>query len=74
LLVDAFLRFFVNALSAGGFIVLGLILNARFELLSRAAGNPFIAGVLLVAACLVLVALVFVQAATCLDEGRLRPL
>src|SRR5439155_21421868 len=36
LLVDAFVRFFVNALVAGGFIVLSLVLNARFQILHRA--------------------------------------
>ena len=61
LLVDAFLRFFVNALVAGGFIVLALAVNARFQLLHRANENPFIAGILLVGACLVLIALVFVR-------------
>ena len=61
LLVDAFLRFFVNALTAGGFTVLTLALNARFQLLYRATENAFIAGILLVTACLVLIALVFVR-------------
>jgi two-component system, LytTR family, sensor kinase len=61
LLADAFVRFFVNALVAGGFIGLSLILNARFQILHRAAGNPFLQGILTVATCLVLVALVFVR-------------
>ena len=61
LLVDAFLRFFVNGLTAGVFIVLTLALNAKFHLQHRASENQFIAGILLVTACLVLIALVFVR-------------
>ena len=61
LLVDAFVRFLVNALVAGGFVVLCLWINARFEILYRAGGNPFLQGILGIAACLVLVTLVFVR-------------
>src|SRR5262249_1583830 len=60
LLMDAFLRFFVNAAAAGGFIVFSLALNFRFRLMHWAE-NPFIAGLLLVAACLVLIALVYIR-------------
>ena len=61
LLADAFVRFFVNALVAGGFIGLSLVLNARFQILHRAGDNPFLQGILAITACLVLVTLVFVR-------------
>lgn len=61
LMVDAFLRFFANALVACGFVGLSLLLNAKFEILHRAKDNPFLQGILVVAACLVLVTLVFVR-------------
>src|SRR5439155_6675014 len=37
------------------------VLNARFQILHRASENPFIAGVLVVATCLALIAAVFVR-------------
>jgi two-component system, LytTR family, sensor kinase len=62
LLVDAFLRFLANGLVASSVIVAGLVLNARLGIFSRAGRDPFLEGVLLVAGCLVLVALVWVRA------------
>jgi two-component system LytT family sensor kinase len=61
LLLDAFIRFLANSVVAFGVIVLGLGLNARFSILHHASENPFLQGVLLVAACVVLVGLVFVR-------------
>jgi two-component system, LytTR family, sensor kinase len=61
LLLDAFVRFLTNSVVALGVIVLGVGLNSRFDILHRASENPFLQGVLLVAACVVLVGLVFVR-------------
>jgi two-component system LytT family sensor kinase len=61
LLLDAFVRFVANSVVASGFIVLGLGLNTKFDVLRHARENPFLQGILLVAACLVLVCLVFVR-------------
>jgi two-component system LytT family sensor kinase len=61
LLLDAFLRFLANSIVASGFIVLSLVLNSKFHILNRASENPFLQGVSLVTACVVLVSLVFVR-------------
>lgn len=61
LLVDAFLRFLASGVVASAFVASSLVLNRRFEILPRLARNPFLEGVLLVAGCLVLVALVWVR-------------
>jgi len=61
LLLDAFVRFVANGLVASSVIVLGLGLNAKFSILRHASENSFLQGVLLVAACLVLVGLVFLR-------------
>lgn len=61
LLLDAFLRFLVNSVVAFGFILVSLLLNTKFHILDRAAANPFLAGILLVAACGTLVLLVLVR-------------
>jgi two-component system LytT family sensor kinase len=61
LLLDTFLRFLTNGFVACGFILLSLALNAKFHILQRAADNPFLQGILIVVACLAVVALVFVR-------------
>jgi two-component system, LytTR family, sensor kinase len=61
LLVDTFLRFLASGLVASGVLVAGLVFNARFRILERAGRDPFLEGILLVAGCLVLVALVWVR-------------
>jgi two-component system LytT family sensor kinase len=61
LLVDAFLRFLASGLVALAFVALSVVLNARFDILPRLTRNPFLEGVLLVAGCLVLIALLWVR-------------
>jgi two-component system, LytTR family, sensor kinase len=57
LLLDAFLRFFVNSALAGSTILLGIALNARFHLLERAAASPFLEGLLMAGGCFLLILL-----------------
>lgn len=61
LLLDAFLRLLVNGVVACGFVVLSFTLNSRFQILQRTAGDPFLQGILMVAAGVSLVLLVFVK-------------
>ena len=61
LLLDTFLRFVVNSFVACGFVVLSVVLNAKYRILPQAEQNAFLQGILLVAACVALVALVFVR-------------
>ena len=61
LLLDAFFRFLVNSTVACGFVLLSLALNAKYRILEHAGDNPFLQGVLLIAACLALIALALVR-------------
>lgn len=61
LLLDTFLRFLVNSVVACGFVVSSVVLNARYRILAHAEENPFLQGMLLVGACLALVAIVAVR-------------
>ena len=59
LLLDAFLRFLVNAFAAAAFIALLVTVNVRLALLERASGDPFLQGMLAVSLCLVFLAFAF---------------
>ncbi|HLI82340.1 MAG TPA: histidine kinase [Bryobacteraceae bacterium] len=61
LLADAFVRFLASGVVAAGIMLLGILLNARFAILERAARNPFWEGISIVGGGLVLVGLVWVR-------------
>jgi two-component system, LytTR family, sensor kinase len=52
LLLDAFVRFLVNAVSAAVYLALLLVLNRRFQITQSAHGSMFFTGLALVALCL----------------------
>ena len=62
LLLDTYLRFFVNGLIAATVTLTGLVLNFRLQLIERAAGDSFLQGVLIVGACVVLALMVVARA------------
>src|SRR5262245_61042725 len=61
LLLDTFLRFVVNSIVACGFVVVSVVLNAKYGILAHSSQNPFLQGILLVASCVALVAIVSVR-------------
>jgi two-component system, LytTR family, sensor kinase len=61
LLLDTYLRFIVNSVVACGFVVLSFLANEKYAILPAALDHPFLQGILLVGACLTLVALIFVR-------------
>ncbi|MBI1898256.1 MAG: histidine kinase [Acidobacteria bacterium] len=61
LLLDAFMRFLANSVVAAGFIALAVGLDSRFRLLEHAGQNPFVQGMLLVTAGLLIVLVVIVR-------------
>jgi len=61
LLLDAFVRFLVNAVFAALSMAVAYEVNARFALLARAERDPFHAGLVFVGACLALSLFVYLR-------------
>ncbi len=61
LLLDAFVRFLVNAVFAALSVGAAYLANAKLSLLARAERDPFHAGLIFVAACLLLSLFVYVR-------------
>ncbi len=61
LLLDAFLRFLVNAVSAAVSVGAAYLANAKLSLVARAERDPFHGGLIFVGACLLLSLFVYVR-------------
>ena len=62
LLLDAYVRFLANALMAAGLAVGIIGINARYNLLERSSGNPYLQGILFVGVCLLMIVFAHLRA------------